>query len=276
MDVLRSYFEENPDLFAAVVAALAIVGGLLGSVIGAKIQANGGRDQAAAAREAAKIAAEAQRVAALWTVRQVQIAEFIQGVREVRRISDLFYKQNAVVDGLDVQLSEAQQVVSRKLAEIELIVPFAVVLAAQKVTESLDCHVRLVHVAGPAEYFLQYVQRQVFSEDAAQSALANQAEDALGAMRAAVDPVDPRPGARRFQVAVGALRDATGATVEQAVSVVAFVANGEFPSMVAENSEELALRMSVLIEAARATLKSGDDDVSPVVGEPRRRWWRAA
>ncbi|MEU3690321.1 hypothetical protein [Streptomyces narbonensis] len=73
MDAFKQYFEDNPEIFAAMVAAIAILGGLLGSIVGAKIQANGGRDQAAAAREAARIAAEAQRVAALWNVRQSRV-----------------------------------------------------------------------------------------------------------------------------------------------------------------------------------------------------------
>ncbi|MFJ5142761.1 hypothetical protein [Streptomyces sp. NPDC088707] len=73
------YFEDNPEIFAALVAAIAILGGLLGSIIGAKFQANGGRDQAAAAREAAKIAAEAQHIAALWSVRHMQTAESDMG-----------------------------------------------------------------------------------------------------------------------------------------------------------------------------------------------------
>lgn len=47
VDAYRRYFEENPELFAALalVAIMAVLGGLAGSVIGAKIKANGGRDQ---------------------------------------------------------------------------------------------------------------------------------------------------------------------------------------------------------------------------------------
>ncbi|MGW2304998.1 hypothetical protein [Streptomyces sp. NPDC001809] len=40
MTAFRQYFEDNPEIFAALVAAIAILGGLLGSIIGAKIQAD--------------------------------------------------------------------------------------------------------------------------------------------------------------------------------------------------------------------------------------------
>ncbi|MFC8177210.1 hypothetical protein, partial [Streptomyces sp. NPDC057325] len=133
MTAFRQYFEDNPEIFAALMAAIAIVGGLIGSIIGAKIQANGGRDQAAAAREAAKIAAEAQHVAALWSVRQAQVAEFIHSLREVRRVSMLYYDHHATTADLGTQLREAQQALGRRRAEIELIVPETVVLAAKEV-----------------------------------------------------------------------------------------------------------------------------------------------
>ncbi|MGW4701732.1 hypothetical protein [Streptomyces sp. NPDC004285] len=109
------YFEENPEIAAALVAAIAVVAG----IVGAKIQANAGRAQAAAAREAAQIAAEAQRVAALWSVRQVQVAEFLEQIREVRRLGDLFYTQDSTDGALTSQFCEAERLMVRKEAEIE-------------------------------------------------------------------------------------------------------------------------------------------------------------
>ncbi|MET9346268.1 hypothetical protein [Streptomyces termitum] len=130
MTAFRQYFEDNPEIFAALVAALAILGGFLGSIIGAKIQANGGRDQAAAAREAAAATNEAQRVAALWTVRHVHMAELLQRVDEVHRLARLFFAEDST-SGLESQLREARQAVVQKQAEVELIAPGPVVDAAR-------------------------------------------------------------------------------------------------------------------------------------------------
>ncbi|MFD3997372.1 hypothetical protein [Streptomyces sp. NPDC058583] len=76
-------------------------------------------------------------------------------------------------------------------------------------------------------------------------------------------------------VATQALRAATDATVEQAVSVATYASTPDIPSKVEESRGDLGLRMTTLVTTARTTLKS-DDDVAPAVPEPRRRWWRAA
>jgi hypothetical protein len=266
VDALRHYFENNPEIFAALVAVIAVVGGLVGSVIGAKIQANGGRDQAAAAREAAQISAEAQRVAALWTVRQIQVAAFIQSVREARRLSELFYQQNAVQDGLDVQMREARQDVAQKRAEIELVAPLAVVRAAGEAAEALDVMTTVAEIAGPGKYFTEYLDIQVLSPNRSQSRLAGRALNALDALRGASANIR----ADEFTAAVEALRDATNATVQQAVAVSSYVLRPQFPSEVAENREVVNQKLTILIDAARAMLKS-EDDVAPALPPQRPR-----
>ncbi|MFF5767036.1 hypothetical protein ACFY8F_31460 [Streptomyces tanashiensis] len=110
MGGLWNYFEEHDAIFAALVALLAIGGSYVAGVRGAKIQANGGRDQAAAAREAAQIAAEAQRVAALWTVRQVQVAECINQTREVLEATHQLYLQEPEGSDLEQRIREAMSV----------------------------------------------------------------------------------------------------------------------------------------------------------------------
>ncbi|MGW4939467.1 hypothetical protein ACWEQH_41930 [Streptomyces sp. NPDC004166] len=271
MDALRHYFEDNPEIFAALVAAIAVVGGLVGSVIGAKIQANGGRDQAVAAREAAQIAAEAQRVAALWTVRQIQVAAFIQSVREARRLSELFYLQNAVEDGLDVQLREAWLDVVQKRAEIELVVPLAVVRAAGEAAATLEVMTAVAQIAGPGTYFMEDLNVQVLSPNLIQSGLAGRALNTLDALRGA----SSNSCADEFAEAVEALRAATNATVEQAVAVSSYVIRPRFPSEVAENRAKLNEKLTTLINAARVMLKS-EDDVAPAVPPQRHRWRRVA
>ncbi|MFE5483018.1 hypothetical protein [Streptomyces sp. NPDC056527] len=154
MDVIRSYFEENPDLFAALVALVAVVGGLAGSVIGAKIQANGGRAQATAAREAAQISSEAQRVAALWTVRHVQTAEFIQQARQVVRAADRAYTTDD-----EGSVREALQVLTQKQAQVELIASRCVIDGAANVVRSVEDFARLALKRGPAAYAEFVLQR---------------------------------------------------------------------------------------------------------------------
>ncbi|MFG3193552.1 hypothetical protein [Streptomyces omiyaensis] len=279
MIAFRRYFEDNPEIFAALVAAIAIVGGIVGSIIGAKIQANGGRDQAAAAREAAKTAAEAQRVAALWTVRQVQVAELIQAVREVRRVSELFYEQNAATEGIEGQLREAQQAVSRKLAEIELIVPFAVVCAAEKSINALGRLAEIAKISGPQRYFLGLLVDRAYGRDPAQSALAHQALDAFEELNTAARADNPGSTdderATMFQNAVRTLRAATGATTEQAVAAAGYVNAPGMSTREIEIRDEFSERMKELVGAAREMLRS-EDDVAPAAPEQRRRWWRAA
>lgn len=154
------YFEGKPELFAALVAAIAVVGG----VVGAKMQANGGRAQAAAAREAAEIAAEAQRASTLWSVRQVQVAEFVQAVREAVRLSDRFYLEP---DGGELQnrAHAAYQAASLKKAEIELIASRGVVNAAQAVLLSASEYSMEARSGGPTSYAELTLLRLNFSSD---------------------------------------------------------------------------------------------------------------
>lgn len=146
---LRAWIEANPEAFAALVAVLAIVGGLAGSLIGAKIQANGGRDQAAAAREAAQIAGESQRAAALWTVRQVQAAAYIQQAREVMRIGEPMFTHNDAAGGLSEQVHAATQDLGHRRAELELVATRAVVAAARATDGAVLRFADLALRAGP-------------------------------------------------------------------------------------------------------------------------------
>ncbi|MFE6222972.1 hypothetical protein [Streptomyces sp. NPDC057854] len=276
MAALRQYFEDNPEIFAALVAAIAILGGLLGSIIGAKIQANGGRDQAAAAREAATIAAEAQRVAALWSVRQVQMAEFIRGVREVQRVAALYSSQDA--DSVDGQMQEAHHLVAQKLAEIELIMPFDVAQAAKGVHRHLEPFAATIQIAGRAEYFFSILRRQAFSDDPAESELARRALEALDELReeaaGSVNSADDKM--RRYRDAIEALRAATNAPVLEAVMVATHVDSSPSSEPFRRRLQaELAENMSALVAAARAALRS-EDDAAPAPVPVQRRWWRRA
>ncbi|MER7540228.1 hypothetical protein ABTX77_36435 [Streptomyces sp. NPDC097704] len=278
MNAFRQYFEDNPEIFAALVAALAIVGSYLAGVRGAKIQANGGLDQAAAAREAAQIAAEAQRVAALWTVRQTQVAAFIEGVREVRHVSDLFYEQDVAASDLNAQLREAQKLLGRRRAEIELIVSEDVVVAAHEVIESLNRLVVLGRIAGPGEYFRLALNRQMFGDDPAESALARQAIDALDALRAAAEAGDVMTPSEQARMLRRAAQDvaATGASFATGAIVAGSAFTPGMAASVAEHRDDLDAKMAVLVDAARAMLRSGEDALATQDASLRRGLWQPA
>ncbi|MFC8177212.1 hypothetical protein [Streptomyces sp. NPDC057325] len=133
MDWWRS-FVENTEASSVLVAAAAVLGGLLGSVFGAKIQADGGRAQAEAAREAATIAAEAQRVAALWTVRQVQVAELMRSAHGLYEACNNFW----IVDDEEVwvQIGEKSRELALLWAEVNLIATDDVVEASGRLSSA--------------------------------------------------------------------------------------------------------------------------------------------
>ncbi|MEV6201114.1 hypothetical protein AB0M64_14140 [Streptomyces sp. NPDC051771] len=172
------YFEDNPEIFAALVAAIAVAGGLLGSVIGARIQANGGRDQAAAAREAARIAAEAQRVAALWAARQLQIAQFVQSARDVVDVCNRYYEEGD--DGsLILPLRDATQAMRLKAHEVELVAPQEFVEAARQVLLSVDRYSSEASEHGQTGHTHLLITRLLASEDEDVARTARLAEHAL-------------------------------------------------------------------------------------------------
>ncbi|MFB7609901.1 hypothetical protein [Streptomyces gardneri] len=273
------YFEDNPEIFAALVAAIAILGGLLGSVIGAKIQASGGRDQAAAAREAAQIAAEAQRNTDLWAVRQLQTAEFIHGVRKVVLIHGSFYRQDSSDGVLLAELTNAEQALLQKEAEIELVAPQVVVAAAKALRESVfDAGMWTV---GSAPSF--FVQGKL---DALRNS--NELDDRLAAARA-IEGVEElrsiskcRPLSvverdRAERQAYHVVSECTGLSGKLVVEALYGLGSGMSDTMQEQRrvDEEIEERAEALVTAARHMLKS-EDNVAPTVPQQRRRWWRAA
>ncbi|MFJ3505738.1 hypothetical protein [Streptomyces sp. NPDC090135] len=164
MNTLRAYFENNPDLFAALVAALAIIGGLAGSVIGSKIQANGGRDQARAAREAAEIAAEAQRAATLWAVRQAQAVEFAKMANEFLRTVDVMFKREPEREFLDRAQSEFRAIFLKRV-EIEITATGDVAEFAVKAETDLSDFMELARSRGPAVHAWGVLEGLTESED---------------------------------------------------------------------------------------------------------------
>ncbi|MGW2305000.1 hypothetical protein [Streptomyces sp. NPDC001809] len=113
------YYEQHDAILTPLIV------GAIG-YFGAKAQANGGRAQARAAREAATIAAEAQREAALWTVRQVQVAELLRSVNRLYgKCSQLWIAESEELadeigelsEEMSLQWHEVRLVVTRKVAD---------------------------------------------------------------------------------------------------------------------------------------------------------------
>ncbi|MDV5147349.1 hypothetical protein R1T08_25035 [Streptomyces sp. SBC-4] len=148
MEILRDvwhFLERNPVALAAVVPFLAILGGILGNWISARVQAGGGRAQASAARDAAWITTEASRIAALRDERRIALAQFIRCTRELVRLSEGLDRldQTEAVKSAHDQLTLAR-------AELELAAPQHIVDLAERVTEAAEEVIELALTRGSA------------------------------------------------------------------------------------------------------------------------------
>ncbi|MFF9344910.1 hypothetical protein ACF1CG_34795 [Streptomyces sp. NPDC014773] len=263
MTAFRQYFEDNPEIFAALVAAIGILGGLLGSIIGAKIQANGGRDQAAAAREAAQIAAEAQRVAALWAARQLQIAQFIQSARDVVDVCNRYYEDGD--DGsLTFHLHDAVKVMRLKSHEVELVAPKEFVEAAQQVLRAVDGYSSEATMHGETGHAHLLIRRLLTGED----------EDVARAARAAEHAV-LHGGNEGMDYAVRLQRIAAvpGISEKRAHLLLQdWESDPRWNARLNNGRKVFEEKLRGAIRAGRAALRS-EDDFAPAVPEQRRRRW---
>ncbi|MFF2306016.1 hypothetical protein ACFVVP_26355 [Streptomyces sp. NPDC058128] len=249
------YFEDNPEIFAALVAAIAILGGLLGSVIGARIQANGGRDQAAAAREAAQIAAEAQRVAALWTVRQVQVAELIRTANALIEMCDRLWLAGG--DELAGQLTAASAAVSSRWNEVRLIVTEKVEEAAGELARSAIAVEENSQQNAPVIHARNHLARIVGDDQNVANEIAEIVaadEDAQDRSRALCNIIP-------------------GLSEEHAYHYVAFHRISSMGIMQRTNRvrHDFNEALSALVREAREMLRA-QDDVAPAPATQRRRW----
>ncbi|MEU7389151.1 hypothetical protein [Streptomyces tanashiensis] len=148
METLREawhFLERNPVALAAVVPFLAIVGGIFGNWISAKVQAGGGKAQANAAVEAARIAAAATRIAALRDERRIALAQFIQCTRELLKLSERLYR----FDQAEAMKSAHDQLMLAR-SELELVAPQHLVDLAEQVMEASERLGELALTRGPA------------------------------------------------------------------------------------------------------------------------------
>ncbi|MFH8628217.1 hypothetical protein ACH4A8_41120 [Streptomyces vietnamensis] len=276
MDAFRKFFEEHAAFFGVVVPILAVVGSFAGSWAAGWVQARGGRDQAAAAREAAKIAAEAQRVAALWSVRQVLIAEYIHETRQATEVIRQLYVRNDEDGELDRQMVESALALNQKRVGLELTATLPVVEAVKEVQEAVsDVSIRARdHGPGLAAYTHLLELRRTGGSTRLQEAF-----DALAAYRTVATDLFSEDEAR-FQAAVearmrlGRVTPAlSGARIDALVSHYSRSPDRATTDY-NEAHDRLVEKRGELIRAARAMLRS-EDDVAPAVPQQRRRlWWR--
>ncbi|MFJ5142762.1 hypothetical protein [Streptomyces sp. NPDC088707] len=252
---LLQYFEKNPEIFAALVALLVGVSALGG----AKLQANAGRAQAAAAREAATITAEAQRVAALWTVRQVQIAQLVRVSSELRQACNRLWLAHD--EGQANQVGAKSAELAMLWAEARLIATENVVAAAGVLAmESLafeETTMKYAQVLQAKKKLARYVPEG--------TAQATEVAQVMAAMRGE----DP-------EVYAQALHDALRGVLAPAeiYHLVAYghVAVEEIEVLRSRVVQRCLVAENELVDETRAMLRSRDD-VAPA-GPVRRRLLR--
>ncbi|MEU4731078.1 hypothetical protein [Streptomyces sp. NPDC023588] len=146
MDRAFDMIKNNPEVFAALVAAIAIVGGVFGNWISAKVQASGGRAQANAAVDAARISTEAQRMSALREDRRVQIAAFIRHAREILKECDLMFLE----EGHEPSARSAYEELVQLEGQLELVSPESVLAPAERVMDAVGDSLQLGLLRAPA------------------------------------------------------------------------------------------------------------------------------
>ncbi|MGW2304999.1 hypothetical protein [Streptomyces sp. NPDC001809] len=271
MSTFREFFEGHAAFFAVVVPIVGLVGSFAGSWAAGWMQARGGRDQAAAAREAAAATNEAQRVAALWTVRQVQVAEFVQQARKFLRTSVLLYR--GPLDGdLRTEVQEMREGLRLKMAELELIAPAGVDQAVKGLNEALGALHDYAAISGPAHHSYLALHEAADSSDPIFSIPGQAAIAALDEMARDLESGDVALRRQVSESATRAVSDVIGISPVK-VSQVMWWARQPDPFDARRNLEGAVEReMASLVAAARVMLRS-NDDVAPAV-PVQRRWWR--
>ncbi|MEV7305499.1 hypothetical protein ACFW61_18780 [Streptomyces microflavus] len=146
MDTSLDMIKNNPEVFAALVAALGIAGGILGNWISAKVQATGGRAQAAAAVDAARIATEAQRLATLREDRKIQIAAFVRLAREVLTHTEFMFVEEGRLEPAKTGWEELMQLEG----QLELVAPDSVLDQVRRVVDAVGKSMELAILRAPA------------------------------------------------------------------------------------------------------------------------------
>ncbi|MET7540036.1 hypothetical protein [Streptomyces sp. NPDC005507] len=139
MDWIIRAVRDNPEVFAALVALVAVFGGLAGSYIGAKIQAGSGRAQANAATDAAQIMVEYQHLATFHADRRAVLASYLsKTTAAIRSIGQ-------VIDGEAQDMEAALDTLEVVHGELELVAPPDVVTAGRNLLQQVMEMYELAH-----------------------------------------------------------------------------------------------------------------------------------
>lgn len=248
MDRAIDFVKSNPEVFAALVAAIGIVGGIAGNWISARVQAAGGKAQANAAVDAARITTEAERMAALREDRKVQIAAFIRCAREILKHTELMFLEEGHEEATEAGHEELMQLEG----QLELVAPETVLAHAERVMDGVGRSIELAFQRGPgarAERALTRVHREGHPA-------AHRAVRCLAELRAAHSAGDENLGEQQAfrSAATTALDDVPSLTNEQKHLLVLDATWPPLDPALREITTARANAVRDLVSAARSVL----------------------
>ncbi|WP_329375742.1 hypothetical protein OG625_00280 [Streptomyces sp. NBC_01351] len=253
MDQIFDFITDNSGALTILVPFLAILGGIWGNRIGAKIQASGGKAQASAARDAARITAEAQRLAALHTDRRIEIAAFIRAARDSVKSASLMFLR----PGYDGPAKQAYTDLQVQLAEVEVIAPEQVVELARQVVTAVEDYLQLASSRADAARVTLLLTSQRVGRPGYQ--IARRALSTLEALRTAYEAEDNEGEQQAFRSAAStALDDIPDISSNEAELLLADAALPTLEPLKHQRHTAFSAALTNLITATRAVLRSND------------------
>lgn len=195
-------------------------------------------------------------MAALWNVRQVQAAEFIQQVREVSRVAEQLYTEEITAE-LTGQVRDACQVMLLKQAEIELVASNAVIVSADVLVKSVEDAVELAQRRGPSRHAQTLLNQLCFHDDRQVGSRALQVRTALDDLRSSYQAHGSDALMTGFYEAVEG--GVTGLTEDHIRRLRCDMGEPELVPLRAAATHDLSVKTTFLIEAARDMLRSNDN-----------------
>ncbi|MEW1798655.1 hypothetical protein ACIGO7_11885 [Streptomyces virginiae] len=256
MDRVIDFIKAEPEAATVFAALLAIVGGILGSLLSGWVQARGGKAQASAAVEAARITAEAQRLASLHTDRRQEIAAFIYEARHaVNTANRLFFSPLSPTEVATLQATAqaAYTALSTKQAELELIAPVEVVERASDLTGAVEDFLTLASLRAPASRAMTALTGVRANDPGSR-----QAYSALQALRAAHDAGDADQQPVRYGEAVVALRNVAVLDSAQALVLLDDAALPSLPPLHDQMMSSFSGALRGLVISGRHVLRAND------------------
>ncbi|MFF4013310.1 hypothetical protein [Streptomyces sp. NPDC001717] len=244
-----------------LLALLTLVSAFGGAVLGAKIQANGGRAQALAAQKAAETAAAAalqavreqtdraaaaSHAAAVRDERMGAIADLLRTVREFTRTLDQLYSEpdEASVDAAYGHFFQAR-------SAVELLAPTALTATFTRVLVTAENLAALARKRAEAKRASERLSRLSYQFEG-QAEEARLALELLAALRTAAVAGEDEAGP--FRLAHGALCLVSGLTSAEQLALVFDHKRPALEPVLAQHREEHSEAMAAFITQARIVL----------------------